>query len=410
MFTANIPMGFTTTDLGLLVSSFSALVILHQFITFRYPEAKQNSWIITTIASAVMTVCSLPFVWDFIVGSLESQWGWRFWKDAGEGLKGVEMRTTLALAANRFFQSYLLADLIAGSIYYRSQIHLLTGWMHHIIYVGIVEFAIRQEWPHIFCLAAFMEFPTFILGLSILVPRTRSNVLFALAFFLTRILFHVVLAISYALPDVRQHATRGSFAITGILLSVLPLHVSWFVGCLKGFVRRAKKARDAKLSQALANSTQANTVEVNLKVYNATNETPDTPTPTSTRKALAAIRNPIFAPPGHVYPHPAAYAAQHYYHRLRTRLNRWRGPNPDAQRHGQHGHQEGIAAQLYSLRGGSLNEYRARIGEYRRRVVRQYREYRVEAVTRETKEKVFDWVGLGAAQVHRRRARQQAVN
>ncbi|KAK1223618.1 hypothetical protein PQX77_013515 [Marasmius sp. AFHP31] len=256
-----------------------------------------------------------------------------------------------------------------------------------------------------------MEFPTFILGLSILAPKTRSNALFAVVFFLTRILFHIILTITYALPDVRQHVTRGSFAISGILLGVLPLHVSWFVGCLKGFVRRARKAREARLAQSILTNVGNNTVEINLEVYNATNEMVrvSTPSPSSTRRALAAIRNPIFAPPGHVYPQPATYVAQHYYHRLRTRFSRWRVPNSEAQRHGQHVLQEGALAQLYTLRGGSLNDYRARFGDYRKRVVGKYREYGVSVVTRETKEKVFDWVGLGSPQAGRR-AREQVAH
>ncbi|KAF9261638.1 hypothetical protein L218DRAFT_961125 [Marasmius fiardii PR-910] len=374
---------FTTTDLLVFFTSMAFLIVLHQVFTFRYPVQKQNSWIITTIASATMTLCSLPFLWDFISGTLDSHLGWKLWRMTGEGLKGVEARSLLALAANRFFQSYLFADLIAGSFYYRNQITLLTGWVHHIVYVGIVEFAVRQQWPHVFCLAAFMEFPTFILGLSILVPKTRSNVIFAVIFFLTRILFHIILAVSYALSDVRNHVSGGSFAISGILLGVLPLHISWFVGCIKGFAKRAKKSKEAKLDEG-----QVKTVEMNCKV--STNETA-TPTPTSTRKALAAIRRPVVVPPGHVYPHPATYTARHYYHRLRSRFDRWRiAP-------GQHtGTHERAMAQLYTLRGGSLNEYRIRLREYRRNVVGKYREYTgVGTVTRETREKVFGWVGLG---------------
>ena len=55
------------------------------------------------------------------------------------------------------------------------------------------EVAIRSSWAHLFCLAAVMELPTFILGLSTLVPRLRSNVLFAVTVCATRIAFHLVL-------------------------------------------------------------------------------------------------------------------------------------------------------------------------------------------------------------------------
>ncbi|KAG7095011.1 hypothetical protein E1B28_005806 [Marasmius oreades] len=377
-------------DLCLVFTSFILLIALHQLLTFRYTVENQNSWIITTIASAIMTLCSLPFLWDFVLESLNSQFSWQM---AGEGVKGVRARSMLAFVANRFFQSYLLADLTAGIFYYRGRINLLTGWMHHIAYVGIVEFAIRQRRPHIFCLAAFMELPTFILGVFILAPKTRSNVLFAVVFFLTRILFNIVLVISYALPDVRKHATGDSFAVSGILLGALPLHIIWFVGCIKGFARRAKEAKDARLSER-----RINTVEVNLKVYNATDEK-RSPTPSSTRKALAAIHHPVVVPPGHVHPHPATDAAQHYYHRLCSRFDRWRIVHGDVHRHGQqNGAHEGDMAQLYTLRGGSLSDYRARIREYRRNVARKYREYAgAGAVSRESREKMFDWVGLGTS-------------
>ena len=49
-------------------------------------------------------------------------------------------------------------DLTLGAVYYRSQIGLLTGWIHHPVYIMIVELFIRRSWTHIFCLcAAIME-------------------------------------------------------------------------------------------------------------------------------------------------------------------------------------------------------------------------------------------------------------
>ncbi|ESK92493.1 hypothetical protein Moror_4464 [Moniliophthora roreri MCA 2997] len=64
-----------------------------------------------------------------------------------------------------------------------------------------------------------MELPIFILGLSILAPRTRSNILFAATFFLTRIVFHIVLG------------------------------VNWFYGCLQGFLRRYRKTKELALKE-----------------------------------------------------------------------------------------------------------------------------------------------------------------
>ncbi|KAJ6493277.1 hypothetical protein C8R45DRAFT_184992 [Mycena sanguinolenta] len=78
-----------------------------------------------------------------------------------------------------------------------------------------------------------MELPTFTLGLTTLVPRWRSNVLFAVTFGATRIAFRLVLL--YALAMVRELPTPAT-----ILALVFPLHAMWFRGCIAGFVRRHK--------------------------------------------------------------------------------------------------------------------------------------------------------------------------
>ncbi|KAJ3810558.1 hypothetical protein F5876DRAFT_41575, partial [Lentinula aff. lateritia] len=237
------------------LSSFLVLILVYHVFArpSGFTSPKQVAWIITTTASFVMTIASLPFVWDYFAGRGD--------------VKRVGAFPELAVPANRFFQAYLLTDLSLGAVYYRSQLNLFTGWSHHVIYLGIVEYAIRQKWAHIFCLAACMEFPTFVLGLATLFPRLRSNVFFAVSFFLTRIFFHIVLCITYILPNNRPLALStltatsipnftassssitsapapiGSIAPAVLFICVFPMHASWFLGCLKGFRKRAKLRR-----------------------------------------------------------------------------------------------------------------------------------------------------------------------
>ncbi|KAJ3818391.1 hypothetical protein F5880DRAFT_1459300, partial [Lentinula raphanica] len=232
---------------------------------------KQISWIITTAASFTMTISSTPFLWDYF-----SSWG---------DVKRVRALPELAVAANRIFQAYLLADLSMGAMHYRSQLNLFTGWFHHILYLGIVEYAIRQRWAHMFCLAACMEFPTFVLGIATLFPQLRSNIFFALSFFLTRILFHVVICVTYFLPNNRPLTPKasipvsmftsspasstvvpkGSIAPAVILMCVFPLHASWFLGCLRGFKKRAKLRKEAEL-RAMRSSTAS---VISLDIHSA---------------------------------------------------------------------------------------------------------------------------------------------
>ncbi|KAJ7778957.1 hypothetical protein B0H16DRAFT_1500597 [Mycena metata] len=217
---SDFTLSLSTTPVFL--PAFLTLCASYPAISPFFPSTRQRAWILTTIASAVMTLASLPFVRDYTLALR-----------AGGGVADVQLRTPAAVAVNR--------DMFMGGMYYRDQIGVLAGWMHHTVYVGITEIAIRSAWAHIFCFAACMELPTLflLLGLATLLPPLRSNALFALTFLLTRILLHLVLHLSYAAAP----ATRVP---AGILALVFPLHMMWFAGCVRGFVRRFKKGVAAK--------------------------------------------------------------------------------------------------------------------------------------------------------------------
>ncbi|EPQ51645.1 hypothetical protein GLOTRDRAFT_96361 [Gloeophyllum trabeum ATCC 11539] len=210
-----------------LVPSFLAFVSAYHFLTgTRELTAKQRSWILTTLASAIVTLASFPFVWDYV-------------RNDGD-ISRVRHSPGLAYATTRIFQGYLISDISMGLIYYREQVGLLTGWVHHSLYILVVELAIRRSWAHIFCLCGIMELPTFVLSIASLNPVFRSNVTFALSFFATRILLHLVLIVSYLLPGNRMRATGGSFVPAAVLALVFPMHAVWFTGCIKGFIKRQR--------------------------------------------------------------------------------------------------------------------------------------------------------------------------
>ncbi|KAJ6463125.1 hypothetical protein C8R47DRAFT_1225248 [Mycena vitilis] len=263
---ADMDIDLSTTPIFL--PALLTLCAAYPALAPHFPAERQRAWILTTLASSLMTLSSLPFVADYF---------------SHGGIAGVLARAALAVAVNRFFQAYLVADMLLGALCYRAQINFLTGWVHHVVYVGITELAVRRGWAHVFCLCAVMELPTFLLGLSTLIPRLRSNALFALAFFATRIVFHVVLMVECALaPVVSSSASTPSLSLStptsdlatstfggaisiaphlaenGVILGtmeawnrylsarlpalllalVFPLHAMWFRGCVAGFIRR----------------------------------------------------------------------------------------------------------------------------------------------------------------------------
>lgn len=86
-----------------------------------FSTERKRAYILSTICSGTMSIISLPFVWDYVVQGLgpmyaAGQVGWK--RDLGKF--GVV-----------FFGSYLFCDLAIGWWQYRSQVGLLTGWIHH---------------------------------------------------------------------------------------------------------------------------------------------------------------------------------------------------------------------------------------------------------------------------------------
>ncbi|EDR04263.1 uncharacterized protein LACBIDRAFT_304801 [Laccaria bicolor S238N-H82] len=257
--------------LTLLLLSFTTLSASYYSLAPRYGTPKQTSWILTTVSSAVMTIASLPFLYDYF--------------SYGGSVKHVRTLPMLSIAATRFFQTYLAVDLVLGSVHYPSQLQLVTGWIHHALYIIIVELTIKRSWTHIFCLCAAMEIPTFVLGFTNLYPHLRSNVFFAVSFFLTRILFHIILAISYLLPHNRHHTTGGSFLPAGLLAMIFPMHAMWFRGCIKGFQRRRAESRAAKAPPPSV---------IELDIYPEKNNLNESPAPLEFSTPSAKLRQKVY--------------------------------------------------------------------------------------------------------------------
>lgn len=211
-------------------SALVVLTLVFYLASPHFPTTKQRSWILTTTSSAVMSISSLPLAYDYF-----SSYG---------DITRIHQSSMWTYCACRFFQAYLIADIVLGLLHYRSRVNWLTGWVHHSVYVFIVEYAIRMNWSHIFCLCAIMEIPTFVLAIATLYPHLRSDVLFATTFFLTRIVLHVRLGLSFFLH--RARVTDGSMGPGIIMACIFPLHAFWFSGCVKGFVKRSQQGKKKK--------------------------------------------------------------------------------------------------------------------------------------------------------------------
>ncbi|SCV69569.1 BQ2448_2589 [Microbotryum intermedium] len=219
----------------------------------RMAQSKKRSWIFTGTAALIMTVASIPFNYDLLRHGLDP--------------RHVHRREAMARAVVAFFVAYLNTESCM-LVRHSASIRRLMPHHSETIRTSLLEAfttVIRRDVCHIFCGAAIMELPTAVLALSMLVPRTRSDLVFTSLFFLTRILYHIMLIAIYASKHGVAYSSGHDVVdptyipLIGLVLAA-PLHVSWFSSALIGMIRRRRKSRLAFISAPMQDSLTASAV------------------------------------------------------------------------------------------------------------------------------------------------------
>jgi hypothetical protein len=160
-------------------------------------------------SSTIMTITSIPFVYEYVV------------HDCNLELFPL-LESPFALVSCTFFITYLIADIMFGFIYYPQHMDPWTGWFHHITYLVLIPVLLSNHVGGGFMITMCMELPTVFLSIGYIIPSLRSELLFGMVFFITRILFHLFFA--YQLYKV--WSDRMGLVICSLL--TFPLHVYWF--------------------------------------------------------------------------------------------------------------------------------------------------------------------------------------
>ncbi|KAH6574359.1 hypothetical protein BASA62_002452 [Batrachochytrium salamandrivorans] len=206
-------------------AAFSCALVVQAILFFgtrrlwpwAFTTSAQTSWILTTTSSVFMTLASLPFLFDYLTH--------------GSDLSRMPLLNS------------------PSAVVCSDQIDLITGWLHHLIYPFVIVSAVVLQFPGAFLVAAFMELPTIVLALGHMKKSFRSEYLFGMSFFVTRIVFHLYFAW-------RAYAVWYQYPFVMILaLGTFPLHIHWFGRWVKRQIRIFRKSR--QLSQRLS---QANAI------------------------------------------------------------------------------------------------------------------------------------------------------
>ncbi|WWC60918.1 uncharacterized protein I303_103494 [Kwoniella dejecticola CBS 10117] len=227
---------------------YALFYLTYALVSPKFDSERKKAYILSVISSFTMTVLSIPFFISYLRYGLE-----KTFKDGQAGWMG-EM--------GRF--STVFFGLTIGYFKYRSQVGLLTGWIHHTVYIGLMFYVAHAKIAPIFLTGAIMELPTFDLGMSNLFPSLRNNIRFLSSFFIFRILYHVIYLVDVARPHSRSYM-GGSWVPTIMLGLALMMHVSWFKGGLTGYIKRQSKSKSRSDAKIDLRSKQTSQVEIDTK-------------------------------------------------------------------------------------------------------------------------------------------------
>ncbi|KAH7051780.1 hypothetical protein BKA57DRAFT_491535 [Linnemannia elongata] len=268
-FTRQEPLLFCSFDLNPNTSTFTltfltALVLqLAGFFLFKHyvPQVanaaknRQNrralSWVLSLFSSIILFTgtftLSSEIEWNppgqhpdssapfFLLASMH-----RFPRESG-----------LATGYCAYFVGYLICDLVLGCVYYRDFVDPLSGWAHHLFYLGVMSRATAQgNISTLFAMGTPIEVSTIFLATGHIFPTLRSDVVFATSFFLARIVYPIAL-----LPELVLNVESRLCWKVGTM--ALLVHVYWF----HKFVQQQLRYYHARHA-GLSTTTTTNAVNV----------------------------------------------------------------------------------------------------------------------------------------------------
>ncbi|UZO29076.1 uncharacterized protein OCT59_022569 [Rhizophagus irregularis] len=225
---------FTIPNASLLTNSFlfSSTLLLTSFIFFTKNKNKQQkAWFLTFLTSIVMTLGSIPFLYQLIF-------------NANWNVNNLPSESNLSIILVGFFMTYCIIDLLLSKFFYENEISNITnmkGYLHHLVYLVLSSFVIYNQRTEIFCLMSIFEASTLVLATGKINNKSpKQDLLYATTFVSTRLLFHAIMIYLYF----NYHQSKSIWLILSFLY---PFHCYWFYG----FIRQKVYARNRqrKLSQ-----------------------------------------------------------------------------------------------------------------------------------------------------------------
>ncbi|KAF9386742.1 hypothetical protein CPB97_003383 [Podila verticillata] len=218
---------FSVAFLTALVFQITGFYLLKTYVPALSRQSRKDrrglSWVLTLFSSIVLFTgtftLSTNMEWRGGGPSIDGQHDGKFLLLS---LRNFPQESDVAVAYSAYFVSYLICDLVLGMIHYRAHLDPLSGWFHHLGYLGVVSNAtLQRNVSTLFALGTPIEVSTIFLATGHIFPNLRSDVLFATSFFLARIVYPIVM-----LPELYLNVEAR--LCWKVAVMALLVHIHWF--------------------------------------------------------------------------------------------------------------------------------------------------------------------------------------
>ncbi|KAJ3055966.1 hypothetical protein HK097_008575 [Rhizophlyctis rosea] len=226
----------------------AAYITLPRLYPTTFSSEKSRAWLLSAISAITLTIGSIPFLLSHLQLGPASM------------ARSPLVDSLLARSLCAFFIAFLICDLTIGVICYPKQIHPLSGWFHHTLYLVMVVGLLAAGVPGGFCTMGILELPTAVLALGSINKSWRNDMVFGGTFFATRIAIH-----AYFIQDLYfSFPGRGLWMV---LAGVMPLHVIWFRGWILQQLRKKREGtKEEKEEKTVGNEKGAAVVNQSAAV------------------------------------------------------------------------------------------------------------------------------------------------
>jgi hypothetical protein len=192
-------------------------------------DRNRYGWLVSAVNSGVMSLVGFFYVLH-VVRSFPG-----FYTYQATDLTLIHDQDNVCMIATTWFIVSNAFDLVAGHFLYPQCMDLVTGYIHHSVFIVVLLVGLEGNGYFFQCspyVAAFAnslieEVPTFFLALNGLFPNLNTDIPFGISFVLFRIIHHSF-NLYYAFKLKSEIISRVMLAGTFIM------HVQWFLTWFQG--------------------------------------------------------------------------------------------------------------------------------------------------------------------------------